>query len=163
MARTLKQSLRLVAAAACMSLPALALAADQGQGAGGRERERQRQPAPSMTLDVQDLNSNISQYLGQQVSVAGEVEEKYGPRSFILESGGLFNDEILVVVPRDAQGLKAQQLQEDADIIVTGTVRSMTVIDVERELGWDFDPEIEMELEGTQNYLVAERIIRQRD
>lgn len=161
MARTMRQSLRLAAVAVLMSLPALALAAEQGAGTGAREH--QRQPAPTVIMDVQELNSNIDQYVGQKVSVAGEIEEKYGPQSFILESGGIFNDEILVVVPKEARGLSGQQLRDDADIVVTGTVRTMTVVELERELSWDFNPEFEMELEGTRNYLVAEQISRQRE
>jgi hypothetical protein len=81
----------------------------------------------------------------------------------VLESGGIFNDEILVIVPNNARGLKAQQLRDDANIAVTGTVRSMTVVEVERELGWDLNPELEVELEGTRNFLVAEQITRQRE
>lgn len=161
MARTKSQSLRLAVVAAVMSLPAVVMAADQA-GAAGAE-ERQKKAAPMMTMDVQELNQNIDQYAGRQVSVAGEIEEKLGPRSFILESGGIFNDEIVVVLPTNVQGLKPQQLRDDADIVVTGTVRQMTVVEVERELGWDLNPEIEAEFEGTRSYLVADRIARQRD
>jgi hypothetical protein len=159
MARTMSCSRRLAVMAVLMSLPALSMAADQEKAPGAGDR--QTKAAPTQTMDVQDLNMNISQHVGQRVSVAGEIEEKPGPRSLILESGGIFNDEILVIVPANAQGLKAQQLQDDADIVVTGTVRSMSVVEVERELGWDLNPEIEVELEGTRNFLVAERITRQ--
>lgn len=160
MARTTNRSRRLAVMAVLMSLPALALAADQGAAGAA---DRQKQAAPTRTMDVQDLNANIDQYLGKKISVAGEIEDKEGPRSFVLESGGIFNDEILVVVPNNARGLNPQQLQDDADIVVSGTVRAMTVMDVERELGWDLDPELEVEMEGTRNYLVADQISRQRD
>jgi hypothetical protein len=58
--------------------------------------------------------------------------------------------------------MKAQQLQDDANIVVTGTVRSMNVLELERELDWDMDPGLELEFEGTRNYLVADQITRQR-
>lgn len=142
--------------AAAMSLPALVMAADQA-GAG----ERQKKTAPTMTMDVRELNLNIAKYAGKQVSVSGEIDDKVGPRSFILESGGVFDDEIIVILPTNVQGLKPEQLREDANIVVTGTVRPMTVVEVERELNWDLTPEVEVEFEGIQNYLVADKIALQ--
>lgn len=149
MARTTRRSRCLVMLAALLALPAGVMAADKGK-------------APGATLNVQELNRNIAQHQGQRVSVAGEIEEKLDGRSFILESGGLINDEILVLVPKNAQGINAQQLRDDANLVVTGTVRSMPVVEVERELGWDLDPQLEVELEGARNFLVAERISRQQ-
>jgi len=114
-----------------------------------------------MTMDVRELNLNIAKYAGKQVSVSGEIDDKVGPRSFILESGGVFDDEIIVILPTNVQGLKPEQLREDANIVVTGTVRPMTVVEVERELNWDLTPEVEVEFEGIQNYLVADKIALQ--
>lgn len=151
--------------AGLLVLPALAMAADQGtkgqaKGAGQRQRAAATQASP---MNVEQLNDNIAQHSGKQVSVAGEIEEWLDSRSFVLESGGLFNDEIAVVVPPNAKGVDLQRLSEDADIVVSGTVRSVPVIELERELGWDFDPELEVEFEGTKHFLVVDRISRQRD
>ncbi|HYO58395.1 hypothetical protein [Archangium sp.] len=165
MTRIRKQAQRFVLAVGLMLLPALSMAADQGtrpqaKGAGPQSRPAAAQSSP---MNVEQLNDNIAQYSGRQVSVAGEIEEWLDSRSFVLESGGLFNDEIAVVVPPNAKGLDLQRLHEDADVVVSGTVRSVPVIELERELGWDFDPELEVELEGTKNFLVVDRITRQRD
>lgn len=163
MTRLMKRARRLLAAAGFVFFPALALAAGSGTQA-----QRQQQPPPKPAamanpMDVEELNDTIAQQTGKKVTVAGEIEEWLDARSFVLESGGLFNDEIAVIVPPDVKGLDTQRLNEDADIVVSGTVRAMRVVDVERELGWDLQPELEVELEGVKHFLVAERITRQRD
>lgn len=164
MTRIRKQTQRFALTAGLLLIPALAMAADQGaktqaKGAG------QQPPAATQSspMNVEQLNDKIAQHAGKQVSVAGELEEWLDSRTFVLESGGLFNDEIAVIVPPNAKGLDVQRLREDADIVVSGTVRSVPLIELERELGWDFDPQLEMEFEGTKNFLVADRITRQRD
>ncbi|WNG35417.1 hypothetical protein F0U61_18385 [Archangium violaceum] len=165
MTRMRKQARRFVLAAGLLVAPALAMAADQG--AKGQAKSAGQKPpaaaAQESPMNVEQLNDNIAQHSGKQVSVAGEIEEWLDARSFVLESGGLFNDEIAVIVPPNAKGLDAQRLREDADIVVSGTVRSVPLVELERELGWDLDPELEVEFEGTKHFLVADRITRQRD
>ncbi|WP_153882695.1 hypothetical protein [Myxococcus sp. AB025B] len=56
------------------------------------------------------------------------------------------------------------RLSEDANIEVTGAVRSLPVLEVERQLGWDLAPPgVASVLEGVRNHLVADRIDDQRD
>ncbi|AEI67179.1 hypothetical protein [Corallococcus macrosporus] len=131
----------------------------QPQTGGGQ----QKPPPQAQQLDVEELNDNPAKYAGRTVSVAGEIKDKIDWRSFVLESGGIFDDEIVVLVPGDSQGLTPLRLSEDANVVVTGTVRSLPLVEVERQLGWDLDPELEVELEGTRDYLVADRIDYQRD
>lgn len=108
--------------------------------------------------DVEELQDNIQAFIGQRVRVPGEVEDVLGPRSFVLESGGIFDDEIVVVIPARAQGMDPALMRQDTQVTVTGTVRSSPIIDIERETGWDFDPELEIELEGTRIFLVADSV-----
>jgi hypothetical protein len=148
---------------------------EQGTGSGrtsraaGQEAERAAQQrgggqrGAERLLDVEELNDDVARYVGQRVSVAGEIQEWLDPRSFVLESGGILDDEIAVVVPRDAKGIDPSTLAEDADVVVSGTVRQATLVDIERELGWDLRPELEIEFDGTRTYLVADRITRQQD
>lgn len=143
----------LLAALALAPLPALA------QDGGAKSRPP---PPPGQQLDVEELNDNIRAHTGKKVTVVGEIEEFLDSRSFILESGGLFNDEITVVFPRDVKGLPVLYLREDTDVVVTGTVRALRVLDVKRELSWDLDPEIEIELERVTHFLVADKVTRQR-
>lgn len=165
MTRLRKQTQRFALTAGLLLIPALALAADQGAKpqAKGASQQPPAAATQSSPMDVEELNDKIAQHAGKQVSVAGEIEDWLDARTFVLESGGLFNDEIAVIVPPNVKGLDVQRLREDADIVVSGTVRSVPVIELERELGWDFDPQLEVELEGTKNFLVADRITRQRD
>lgn len=165
MAQRREQARGLVLAVGLMLLPALALADDRPKGQqpiGGSGQQAQQGVKPPL-MDVEELNDSIAQYAGQRVSVAGEIEDKLGPRSFVLESGGIFNDEIVTIIPQDARGLQAQRLNEDDKLVITGTVRSIPVVELEREYGWDLNPELEAELEGVQYYLVADSISRQRD
>ena len=108
--------------------------------------------------DVEELLDNSSKYIGKTVQVTGEVEEKYATMkdSFVLESGGWFNDEITVIPKR---GYTMPALTEDDDIQVTGTVRRSSVIEIERELDWDLDSEVEYELESSEAYIVADKVI----
>lgn len=43
---------------------------------------------------------------------------------------------------------------------VTGTVGKMTVVDIEREVGWDLDRELEVEGEGAKAVLIAKSVER---
>lgn len=114
------------------------------------------------TLDVEELNDNLSRYRNQSVKVAGEVQDKLGPRAFVIESGGVFDDEITVIVPKNATGLRADAVGDDASVVVTGKVRTADRYEIEREFGWDLTPELEVEFEGRKNFLIADSVERQR-
>ncbi len=43
---------------------------------------------------------------------------------------------------------------------VTGKVGKMTIVEVERELGWDLDRELEVEVEGAKAILIATSVAR---
>jgi uncharacterized protein YdeI (BOF family) len=130
--------------------------------AAAQNQATQQQAGRTPTVSVEELNDNMNRYRDQRVAVRGEIEEYLGPSSFVLESGGIFDDEITVIIPENVQGIDPNMLREDSDIVVHGAVRQMTQVEIEREMSWDFDPEIEAEFEGTRSYLVAERITRDR-
>lgn len=108
--------------------------------------------------DVEALLDYPEKRLNQKVKVQGEIEEKKDKRTFVLESGGLINDEITVVSAKDLDASTSAMLVEDKDVVVSGTLRKMNVIEIEKEYGWDFDPQIEIELEKVTYYLVADKI-----
>lgn len=108
--------------------------------------------------DVETLNDEINKYTGKKVRVAGEIKDKVDSRSFVIESGGIFDDEILVVMPPKMKQNLAQ-FKDDQRVRVTGTVRQASVVDIRREYSWDLDPQIEAELEGSRAYLVADEIV----
>lgn len=106
--------------------------------------------------NVEELLDNVAYYADKKVQVSGEVEEIDG-RAFILESGGVFNDEIVVVISE-----ASMRVMEDTDVTVSGTVRTISFVEVEREYGLDLDPEIEVELENREAFLIADHI-KQRE
>lgn len=115
-------------------------------------------------LDVADITGSPERYLGQTVTVVAEVEEVLGPYSFKLDegavlAGGIDND--LRVFWSNSASLAAIDDQWLNDNVrVTGTVARMTVTELEREIGWDLDPELEAEVEGTRPVLIARSVQR---
>lgn len=100
----------------------------------------EREPAPGADVTAGQVVENPGAYIGKTVRVSGEVERAAGERSFVLDSG-VASGGLLV--------LGAPPPQESGDeVVVTGTVRTLVIAEVERELGWDLDPEIEMEFES---------------
>ncbi|MCW8193391.1 hypothetical protein F6455_01160 [Proteobacteria bacterium 005FR1] len=107
---------------------------------------------------VNHLLDNAGKYVNERITVPGEVEELLDPRTFVLESGGIFMDEVTVVVPKGTKGFNPALLREDSDIRVTGTVRQASAVDIEQELDFKFAPAIKIELDSADTYLVAETI-----
>ncbi|QBQ56491.1 hypothetical protein E3U44_07405 [Nitrosococcus wardiae] len=114
---------------------------------------QQRDNEPQRVEDVEELLDSITRYKGQTVRVSGEVEEIIDQKAFILESGGLFNNEIVVLVP---QGNLT--VMEGIDVTVTGTVRVISLIEIDREYGWGLEPYMRVELEDVDTFLVADHV-----
>jgi hypothetical protein len=119
------------------------------------------------TIRVADVVANPNEYLGKTVTIEADVEEVFGPRAFALDedapfAGGIDND--LLVLSKEAGSLADIDDQWlNNKVRVTGTVGRMSVIEVERELGWDLDPELEIELEGAGAVLIASSVNRVQD
>ena len=116
------------------------------------------------TVRVADITGNPGQYAGQTVTVVADVEEVHGPMAFSLDedaplAGGIDND--LLVISSKAGSLSNiddQWLKNK--VRVTGTVAKMTVVEVEREVGWDLDRQLEIEVEGARAVLIAKSVER---
>lgn len=108
--------------------------------------------------DVETLLDNKQMYEGKKVTVTGEVKRKIDAQSFVLEGGGILNDEVVAIMKKDGKMEKMKAVKEDANLKVTGTLMTMPIIEVRRELSWDLDPQIESELEGTRGFLVVDEI-----
>lgn len=74
--------------------------------------------APMVVKDVETLLDHYNQYQGKRVSVVGEVKNT-AKDSFVLESGGIFNDKI--EVQRGA--VKNVTIANDNQVLVTGKVQ----------------------------------------
>lgn len=146
-----------MAAAVVMVFSLMGSAQAAGQSTGSAQTSGQSGQsagsAPQTVKDVETLLDDVARYNGQKVQVSGEVEKIIDPKAFVLESGGLFNDEIVVLQPQGKLNVK-----DDSEVTVTGTVRTVGLVDVEREYGWDLDPQIRIELERVEAFLIADRI-----
>lgn len=115
-------------------------------------------------VTVADLVGDPSEYIGRTVTVIADVEEVFGPRAFALDEdaiteGGIDND--LLVLSQQAANLSEIDDQWlNNKVRVTGTVNMVTIVEVERDVGWDLEPELESELEGREAVLIATSIER---
>ena len=119
------------------------------------------------TVDVADLMSRPDAYFGQTVTVVADVEEVFGPMAFALDEdaplrGGIDRD--LLVIGKQAQRLESIDDQWlNNKVRVTGTVGRLEVVEVEREVGWDLDPQLEAELEHAGAIVIASSVTRVAD
>lgn len=120
--------------------------------------------ATGMTISVADIVGNPQLYLDQTVTVEADVEEVISEFAFALDEddpirGGIDND-LLVFSPRSAQLAAIDDQWLDNRVRVTGTVRQMTVVELERELEWDLDQTLEAKLEESRPVIIATSIER---
>jgi hypothetical protein len=126
--------------------------------------ERRRATAPAIDSDFRGtrvpldaLEENTRRYLGQRISVDGEVEDVLGPRLFTIDepNWGDLDGEVIVFVPSALAAL----VRKDDRVTVSGTVRPFLRVELEREWGWlGLDPDVEIDVEK-KAVLVAERVV----
>lgn len=88
---------------------------------------------------------------GSTVTVSGEIARRFDDHTFSL--GDDEWGENLVIVTKQPL---PQVIEEDVVFEVTGTVEKYGVLEFEREYDWDFDPQIEIELEDVESFLYAD-------
>jgi len=98
-------------------------------------------------VELEDVADNPEEYLGQTVTVNGEVSAILSPQVFRMNEGNLLDigDEILVVHLPDQTPVV---MAEDAEIQVTGTVRSLIQAEIERDFDFDLDEDLYIEYEN---------------
>lgn len=110
-------------------------------------------------VTARQVIENPAAYVGKTVTVSGDIEEIWGPRAFNMDSGLTVGE--LLVVGREPfpnvpdRGNTAFVVSDVAT--VTGVVRMLVIADVEREIGWDLDPNIEAEF-NAKPVLIAQSI-----
>ncbi|HEX2166858.1 MAG TPA: hypothetical protein VHG09_06420, partial [Longimicrobiales bacterium] len=115
-------------------------------------------------VTVADIAGDPAQYIGRTVTVEGDLEEVLGPMAFTLDEdaiteGGVDND--LLVIGAQTGTLTAIDDQwVDNRVRVTGTVGMHTAVEIEREVGWDLDAELEAEVEEREAVLIATSVER---
>jgi hypothetical protein len=117
------------------------------------------QPDPATSNQIKE---QPSRFYGKKVTVVGEVDKLFSGRAFELEgTGWAFDDNITVLTRRPIQ-LSTGSLADDDEVIVTGTVRPFVVAEVERDLDWDLERDLEVRLES-RPVIIAETIRRTND
>lgn len=107
--------------------------------------------------DPEEISEQPEQYYGQTIAVSGEVGDQLSTNTFQLEDEGWFEgDEILVI-----GASTIPTLDEDEEVVVTGTLRPFVAAEFERDydLTWDLDLQEQIEAEYTEKpVLVAEEV-----
>lgn len=112
--------------------------------------------------DVEELLDQKAKLDNKSVSVSGEIEEVLDERTFILESGGLFDDEVVVFMDKNVQADELNRLiKEDKELIVNGTFKRATVAEIEREHDWKFSSDSKKKLKKSQAYILGSQLSEQ--
>jgi hypothetical protein len=116
------------------------------------------------TTTVADIQEAPDKFLGQTVTVVADVEEVHSPRAFSLDedspaAGGIDND-LLVLSPQAGSLSDIDDQWLNNKVRVTGKVGKMQVVEIERELGWDLNPELEVEVEKARAVIIASAVER---
>lgn len=120
--------------------------------------------APEGTVRVADIQDNPTKFVGQTVTVVADVEEVHSPRAFSLDedspaAGGIDND-LMVLSPQAGNLRDIDDQWLNNKVRVTGRVGTMNVMEIEREIGWDLSPELEMELGKVKAVIIATSVER---
>ncbi|MBO0351812.1 hypothetical protein J0895_22560 [Phormidium pseudopriestleyi FRX01] len=110
-----------------------------------------------MIADFEEVADNPNQFMGQTVTLSGEVAEVLGPNVFRLQEDQLIGGNDIIVITTDAQ----TPVMEDSQVQVTGEVRQLVITEIERDydLGWDDTLRTEIEREYTdRSAIVAQSI-----
>lgn len=134
-----------------------ALAIGYGCDTGRAER------AEEGTINVAEIAEHPDKYLGQTVTVVADVEEVHSPRAFSLDEDspaqGVDND-LLVLSPAAGSLSDIDDQWLNNKVRVTGKVGKMAIVEIERELGWDLGPQLEVEVEKARAVLIASAVQR---
>lgn len=107
--------------------------------------------------DVKDLRNEIKATDTRNVSVVGDVQSIEHKKHFVLESGGIINDSILVITPKSLDNL-AGSLKQDQKVKVYGEVYITQQREIVRKEDWQLDPHVEAEMKRRKMFLLAEKI-----
>jgi len=124
----------------------------------------QSSPAPLVESDFQgtrvkldDLESNTQKYIGQTLSVDGEVQKVLGPRLFTIDEANWadLDREVLVLLPAKLAAL----VRTDDKVTVSGTVKPFVQAEIEKEWGWlGLEPAVVTRF-SRRAVLVADRVV----
>lgn len=101
-------------------------------------------------------------HVNQKITVVGEVDEVRGEHTFTLKNNDLTTDErLLVIADRPVRQLTmgSAVVYRGEWLQIYGTVRRLSVPDMERAYGFDLDPDLEV-VYGSRPVVVTDRILQ---
>ncbi|MBZ8182952.1 MAG: hypothetical protein SAL07_02695 [Oscillatoria sp. PMC 1051.18] len=106
-------------------------------------------------VTTEEVAENTEDYLGQEITVRSEVNQKVDEAAFTLNDSRFFNgDEILVI---NATGAPFILPEDDTEVQVTGEVQQFNIVEFEQGYGLDLDPQVYAEYEE-QPAIVAQSL-----
>ncbi|MGL5194000.1 MAG: hypothetical protein ACRC8Y_10490 [Chroococcales cyanobacterium] len=111
-----------------------------------------------MIADLGEVADNPNQFMGQTVTLNGEVAEVLGPNVFRIQEDQLIGGNDIIVITTDAQ----TPVMEDSQVQVTGEVRQLVITEIERDydLGWDDTLRTRIEREYTDRPAIVAQSIQ---
>ncbi len=116
------------------------------EGRGGITGEPQGDQTPAQPPTLDEIVNNTDNYIGQQVTVTGEVSEVLSANAMTIDEPGLFGESLIVVTQNPIPQInEMDQVQDDYifqqgdRVRVTGTVRRFNLTDIENQIGTDLD------------------------
>ncbi len=108
---------------------------------------------PELGATVSDITDNPAEYLGETVTVSGEVDRALGTRAFTIGGQEFYGGDTLLVVSANPLPTTAGRPADDAlltnDIIqVTGPVRRFNVAEFEEAIGTEPEEGVFTQYEG---------------
>lgn len=97
-------------------------------------------------VTTQQVSEETSNYVGQTVTIRGDVNEVVGEASFLMDDEQLLGGEEILVVNASGEGITLPEGTEN-QVQITGEVRNFVIADLETEYGLDFDPNLYAEYE----------------
>jgi hypothetical protein len=90
-------------------------------------------------IQIGDLAGNLEDYLGQTVSVRGEVTELMGSEAFVIQGDGLFGGDEVVVFNTTGEPLPQIGDEITQQVQVTGQVQQVVIDDIAQQHGLVLD------------------------
>jgi hypothetical protein len=92
-----------------------------------------------LNVQVGDLAGNLEDYVGQTVSVRGDVVEAVGQNAMVIRGDGLFGGNDVVVFNATGEPILLSEAGATQRVQVTGQVREVVIGDLVREYGLTLD------------------------
>lgn len=120
----------------------------------GNQRQQPAATANATKVDLDDLEDHPEKYVGQTLTVEGEVDRILGPHLFTIDEPDWVDParEMPVLVPEPFTAI----VRSDAPVLVTGVVKKVPIADIERH-GSINDAKVEAKIKA-EPVLVANEV-----